>query len=209
MPAQQVGQDLQWTAHQTPVQWLPRLQCQQCDYYTNTQNELMYHVELRHQQERMKCDKCPQTFESSALLVGHIVQQHTRNPQRQRNTLDNGVWKCFYCNITFSGDEERDSHICSNQPYQTVQQQRRRHNKRNEKCTRGPECHFRKLGTCHYSHAHDVEINSYAQENTRDTRKNNMWCAFQDKCTRRQTCQYKHMDEERDFVQNLFRGRGL
>jgi hypothetical protein len=54
-----------------------------------------------------------------------------------------------------------------------------------------------------------VEINSYAQENTRDTRKKNMWCAFQDKCTRRQTCQYKHMDEERDFVQNLFRGRGL
>ena len=32
------------------------------------------------------------------------------------------------------------------------------------------------------------------------------YIAFQDKCSKRQTCVYKHMDDERDFVQNLLRG---
>ena len=193
-------------AHQTPVEWLPRFHCQKCNYFTNNQIELVYHIEIIHQQPGIKCDKCSQTFINSEALVSHIVQQHTQNQQPQKNTLDNGVWKCYFCNITFRGYEDRDSHICSKQPYQTVQQQRYRRNKSQEGCTRGPECHFLKLGKCHFSHANDVETISQPQAAQRSTSKKNMWCAIQDKCSKRQTCLYKHMDDERDFVQNLLRG---
>ena len=193
------------TSHQNNIEWLPRLHCQKCTYYTNTQNELVHHMETRHQQPSIKCDKCPRTFMNSESLVSHIVQQHTQNQQRQRNTIDNGVWKCFFCNITFKGKEERDNHICGEQPFQTEQEQIYRRNKSHEKCKRGPQCHFLKLGKCHFSHAHDVETYSQPQGHQRSTTKKNMWCAYQDKCSKRQTCLYKHIDEERDFVQNIFR----
>ena len=63
---------------QSPVQWIPRLHCQQCGYQTNSQNELVYHMETRHQQANIKCDNCPNTFISSETLVSHIVETHTR-----------------------------------------------------------------------------------------------------------------------------------
>ena len=178
----------------------------QCDYSINTQNELMHHIETIHQQPKFKCDKCPKMFTNSAWLAIQIVQHHSRNPQYQRNTLNTGVWKCYFCDITFSGNEARDNHICAEQPYQTVLQQRKWQGKSVVKCTRGPKCRFLKLSKCYYSHAHDVEITSQSQGSYRSTSKKNMWCAFQDKCTRRQTCAYKHIDVERDFVENLIRG---
>ena len=36
-----------------------------------------------------------------------------------------------------------------------------------------------------------------------------MWCTFQDKCDRRQTCQFKHLDEDRNFLQNMLGRVGI
>ena len=59
--------------------WLPRLQCEQCAYQTNSQNELVDHMETRHPQANIQCDNCPNTFESSQTLVRHIVRTHTKH----------------------------------------------------------------------------------------------------------------------------------
>ena len=114
-PQQQVagqGQPgLSAAAHQTPVQWLPRLKCNFCGYETNNQNELLYHVESKHRLPKFKCDKCPQTFGNSEALVLHIVQAHTSNQQRERNILTNGRWTCSFFSQEFSGDQARDNHV--------------------------------------------------------------------------------------------------
>ena len=176
----------------------------------NTQTELLYHIETKHQTPSLKCDKCPQSFEKSDALVNHLVQNHTRfHQERPRNTLDNGVWDCLSCGMNFRGNEARDRHTCNAHPNRTSQQQNRGTNKSHELCKRGPNCHFHKSGRCWFTHVLNVENQSLRQERSRSTEKRNMWCAFQDKCTKRQTCEYKHMDQERDFVQNLIAGMGV
>ena len=87
-PAGQAGQGEQAApsqdayVRQPPMEWLPRLQCHKCSYQTNSQNELIYHFETRHQQESFQCDNCPNTFKNSESLVTHIVVTHT-GKQRQ------------------------------------------------------------------------------------------------------------------------------
>ena len=66
---------------------LPRLQCEQCEYQTNTQNELVYHVETMHKQVRIQCDNCPNTFDSSETLVSHIVRTHTKHQRSKYKSI--------------------------------------------------------------------------------------------------------------------------
>ena len=210
-------------AHQTPVewlrgrdsaqptvQWLPRLKCNFCRYETNNQNELVYHIESKHQQPKLKCDNCPQSFENSEALVCHIVQAHTRNQQRERNILSNGRWTCSFCSQEFSGDQARDNHMCGHHPVQLptlgpAQQQRGGRDRSQEDCTRGPQCRFLQRGNCHFRHAQNVENLIPAQVTTRSTGRRDMWCAYQDKCNRKETCGYKHLENERDFLQSILR----
>ena len=166
---------------------------------------MLFHIETRHQQPSIKCDKCPQSFQTCDALVRHIEESHSRNQQRQRNTLDNGVWTCAFCGTVSTGTESRDSHICSNHTFQTVEQQQRRQTRSHEVCKRGEQCHHLKLGKCWYYHAPRVETSIWSEVQNRDTRRSNVWCSFQDRCNRRETCVYKHMDEERNFLQNVLR----
>ena len=193
------------TESQNPVQWLPRLKCKQCRYETNTQNELVHHIETNHQVFNLKCDKCFQSFTNSETLVTHIVQSHTSYQQgeRQRNTLDNGVWDCGFCGQNINGNEARDMHICGAHPHSTEQQQQKRLRQSQEPCNRGPQCHFKSIGKCYFRHVEIVESARISQVPRRSTGKRDMWCSFQDKCNRRTMCTYKHIDEERDFVQTL------
>ena len=193
-------------------QWLPRLKCQKCEYETNTQNELVYHIEERHSEPIFRCDNCPQHLRSNEELVNHIVQMHTSqghridtNVPRVRNTIDNGIWDCKLCGKNTRSNYERDTHVCQEHPFQTISQQNRRRTKSQTPCTRGHQCHHYRLGKCHFSHAQTVERPVQAQDNTRNMRRNDMWCSYQDKCNRRQTCVYKHMDRETDFIQNILR----
>ena len=85
-------------------QWLPRLKCQKCEYVTNTQNELLYHIEERHRNPIFRCDNCPQHLRSNEGLVNHIVQMHTSQGRRSDtdvshviNNIDNGIWDCQFC----------------------------------------------------------------------------------------------------------------
>ena len=186
-----------------PVQCLPTLKCQNCDYITNTQQEMLYHIETQHQQNNIKCDNCPQSFLTSEALVSHIAQAHTGNQHRQRNTLDNGVWTCSFCGVITKGNDARNRHVCSEHRFQTVQQQERRQNRSHKVCKRGEQCHLYGLGKCWYFHAQSVQRNSNAEGPRRSTEKRNMWCAYQDRCNRKQTCTYKHMEEERDFLKEM------
>ena len=163
------------------------------------------------QAQNIKCDKCPQSFPKSDALVAHLIQNHTRYQQqeRTRNTLDNEVWDCSFCGLNFRGNEAWDSHACNAHPYSSSQQQVRGTNKSQELCKRGANCHFHKTGRCWFTHVQNVENQAQSQVTRTNTGKTNMWCAFQDRCTKRQACVYKHMDKERDFVQNLFRGMGV
>ena len=189
--------------------WLPRLKCKTCPYETNTQNELVYHIETTHLVPGFKCDMCSMTLINSEALVIHLVENHT-GPRRERNTLDNGRWKCHFCGENISGDESRNGHTltCEQYPYETVQHQRRRHKKSQVPCNKGEQCRFHRVGRCLFSHAQSVEPAPEIQAPERSTRRV-MWCTFQDKCDRRQTCQFKHLDEDRDFLQNMLRRVGI
>ena len=193
------------TMHQSP-----RFKCTKCSFESSTQNELIYHMDTNHQPPMMKCVKCPQSFEHSEALVAHLVQSHTEYNQqeRPRNTLDNGMWNCSFCGEKFTGNEARDRHRCNSQPASPVTQQVRNINKSQEPCRRGVNCHFHKVGSCWFSYVINVENTGQSQVTSPRTGRRDMWCAFQDKCTKRPTCVYKHMDEQRDFVQNLIRGMG-
>ena len=72
----------------SPTAWLPRLQCEQCAYQTNSQNELVYHMETRHKKANIQCDNCPNTFESSETLVSHIVRTHTKHQRPNGDFLN-------------------------------------------------------------------------------------------------------------------------
>ena len=211
-PQQQIaGQDqpvLNAALHQAPMEWLPRLKCNKCSYETNNQIELIYHVEKNHQQPNLKCDECPQSFRNGEALVLHIVQAHTG--QRERNLLNNGVWTCSFCGQVFSGNQARDNHTCGHHPAQLpslgpAQQQQGTRDSSQEDCNRGPQCRFLWLGTCHFRHADNVENVGQPHVSRRNTGRKDMWCSFQDKCKRRQTCVYKHLEDERDFLQTILR----
>ena len=197
----------------TVHQWLQRLKCQKCEYVTNTQNELVYHIEERHKESRFKCDNCPEQLGSNEELVDHIVQKHTsqglgtnmnNDVNRVRNTIDNVLWDCQYCGARMRSNNERDSHVCNDHPFQSIGQQNRRRANSQTPCTRGDQCHFYRLGKCHFSHVQSVERQAQPDRNSRNTRRD-MWCSYQDKCNRRQTCVYKHWDTERDFIQSVLR----
>ena len=203
---------LNTAAHQAPVEWLPRMKCNKCRYETNNQNEFIYHIERNHQQPNVKCDKCPQSFRNSEALVLHIVQAHTSNQQRERNLLNNGVWTCSFCSHVFSGNQARDNQTCGQHPVQLptlepAQQQQGTgtRDKSQEDCNRGPLCRLLRLGTCHFRHADNVENAGQTQVSRRSTGRKDMWCSFQDRCNRRQTCVYKHLEDERDFLQTILR----
>ena len=205
---------LNTAAHQAPVEWLPRMKCNKCRYETNSQNELVYHIELNHQQPNVKCDNCTQSFRNSEALVNHIVHAHTSNQQRERNTLNNGIWTCSFCSQVFSGEQARDNHTCGHQPEQLptlepAQQQRGRRDRSKEDCTRGPQCRFLQMGNCHFRHADNVENAVTAQVSRRSTGRRDMWCAYQDKCNRKENCGYKHLEDERDFLQTILRRAGM
>ena len=203
-------------AHQSPVEWLPRLKCHCCQYVTNTQNELVYHIETQHQQPTLKCDNCPQSFRDSETLVTHIVKEHT-SYHHGRSNVNSGVnslisaqvncldWKCSFCGKVFQGKDSRDNHICNETPFNTVQRHNRRVHNSQAECKRGVHCRYLKEGRCWYQHAQGVERPVETQETSRSTRRGSMWCAYQDKCDRRQTCAFKHMDEETVFLQNILR----
>ena len=182
-------------------EWLLRLKCHKCQYETNTQNELVYHIESKHQQPIIKCDICSHTVTNCEMLVTHLVDRHT-GPQRERNTLDNGRWKCFYCGENVSGNETRDNHRCREHPNEYVHTQRRRQRKSQVPCNQGETCRFHRAGRCLFSYAQSVETPSQTQITDQSTGRV-MWCSFQDKCDRRQTCRYKHLDEDRDFLMNI------
>ena len=199
-------------AHQTPVKWLQRLKCNQCNYITNIQNELVYHIKTKHQNQNIKCDNCPQVFMTSEALVNHIVREHTNCQERQRNTLASGVWTCTFCGVNFNGKEERDNHLCSRHTFQTIDQQESRRKKSQEPCKRGDQCHHLKYGKCWYFHAQNVERNIQVPMNNSNTGRQNMtitsqgqsshnnsrpilFCKFQDGCLRKARCWFKHIDQ--------------
>ena len=153
------------------------------------------------------CPDSSVTLQNSEALVNHLVENHT-GPRRERNTLDNGRWKCHFCGENISGNESRDGHTCEQHPFETVQHQRRRHKKSQVPCNQGEQCRFHRVGRCLFSHAQSVEPSPEIQAPERSTRRV-MWCTFQDKCDRRQTCQFKHLDEDRDFLQNMLRRVGM
>ena len=188
---QQQGQqrsDITPFSNQSDNQWLPRLKCNKCNYEMNTQTELLYHIETKHQSPILKCDKCPQSFENSDALVNHLVQNHTRFQQeRPRNTLDNGLWDCSFCGQKFNGNDARDTHVCNAHPNVPAQP----HNKSHELCKRGASCFYYKTGRCWFTHVQNVEHQAQSQGTSTSTGRKNMWCAFQDKCSKRQTCVYK------------------
>ena len=191
------------------------MKCNQCNYITNTQNELVYHIETKHQNQNIKCDNCPQVFMTSEALVQHIVQNHTNYQGRQRNTLSNEVWTCTFCESVFNGKEARDNHVCSMHSFQTVDQQENRRKKSNEPCKRGSQCHFLKYGKCWYFHAQNVENNmrapgsdiSTGRHNTRSSSQQRqgqrqqgdnrpqLYCQFQDGCLRKESCKFKHINQ--------------
>ena len=185
-------------------QRIPRLKCHECPYETNSQNELIYHIENNHQQSMIKCEICGQTFKNSEMLVSHIVKSHT-GPQRERNVLSNGRWKCYFCGDNFTGNENRDNHRCRKHPYQTVQNNRRKQRISQVPCIHGGQCRFHKAGRCLLSNAPSVQVLPQAEAQNATTGKKDMWCAFRDKCDRRQSCAYKHLDEDRDFLQSMLR----
>ena len=142
------------------------------------------------------------------------MQVHTSNGRRNENSGVNRLilsqvnclnWKCSFCGKGFEGKEVRDNHSCNENPFRTVQHQNSRVYNSQEECKRGVHCWYLKEGRCWYKHAQGVERPAQTQETNRSTRRANMWCAYQDKCSRRETCTFKHMDQEMDFVQNLIR----
>ena len=177
----------------------------------NTQTELVYHIETNHIHHSIKCDNCPLIFLTNEALVNNIVKEHTRNNVQQRNTLSNGVWTCAFCKVVFNGKEARDNHVCSEHSFQSVRQQESRRNIRTESCKRGDQCHFHKYGKCWYFHAQNVVRNSSATGNNSNTRSRNMtrqgqmergnnrptiYCQFQEGCQRRESCKFKHIDQD-------------
>ena len=217
---QKKGVEPSWTqaTHQPVEEWLPRLKCQKCRYETNTQNELVHHIETKHNQANIKCDNCPQTFLNSESLVTHIGQKHTRyqqQPSSNRSVIESQIncvnWSCSFCGEEFQGKEVRDNHFCQEHPFRTVQRQGKTiwKNKIQEECKRGAECHHWKAGTCWFSHVKIVERPAEVQQPSRNTRRADMWCAYQDRCNRRQFCEFKHIDQEKDFIQHVLRGTGM
>ena len=203
---QVAGVSVAGTSHQTEIEWLPRLICPKCDYEMNTQTEFLHHIETEHQLPTLKCDNCPQVFKNSEDLVGHMVHMHTSiNAGARSHTrslieaqINAHIWRCSFCGKQIEGKEARHSHMCN-------EQERNRMRKSQEDCTRGPNCRFLKAGKCWYKHAQIVGRSNQSSNITRNTGRRNMWCAFQDRCTRRETCAFKHMDEERDFLQQVLR----
>ena len=198
------------SVHQADVEWLPRLKCQKCDYVMNTQIELVHHMENNHKEARFKCDNCSQAFRNSETLMTHIAQKHTRYQQQENSKaslIDSQIncvdWSCSFCGEKIRGKEVRDSHICQEHPFRLSK------NKSQEECRRGANCYHLRTGTCWFGHAQNVERPSGPQEPSRSTRRGDIWCAYQDKCDRRQMCQFKHIDEERDFIQNILRKTGM
>ena len=195
--------------HLADEDMLPRLTCTKCKYVMNTQNKLVYHMENSHNHASFKCDNCPQMFVTSEALVTHITKEHTRYQQQERrnmhliesqiNCID---WSCSFCGEKLKGKELRDKHMCHEHPAQLNK------NNRIEECRRGPNCHHWRAGTCWFAHAQNVETPVKAQVPRRNTRRSNIWCSFQDKCDRRQSCSFRHIDEEKDFIQKVWRGAG-
>ena len=169
-------------------------------------------METKHNQANIKCDNCTETFLNSEALVTHIEKKHTLYQQRERTNsslIDSQIncidWSCSFCGERIQGKDRRDNHICQEHLFETVQPQgiRTRKNKSLEECSRGENCRYWRVGTCWFAHAQSVVSPVGAQAYQRSTRRGDMWCAYQDKCDRRQSCTFKHMDEETDFVKNV------
>ena len=73
---------------QLPQEWLPRLKCPKCDYETNSQYELLFHIESIHQHKKLKCDNCTNTFDTSETLVCHMIEVHTNAVRQNRDFMN-------------------------------------------------------------------------------------------------------------------------
>ena len=79
-----------------PVEeWLPRLNCQKCEYETNSQNELIFHMDTKHHAAKYKCDNCPNSFVNSNNLVNHIVEAHTTALSQNQGFMNHSFQENF------------------------------------------------------------------------------------------------------------------
>jgi hypothetical protein len=164
----------------------------------------------------MSCDVCEKYFDKKEALVNHITKVHTKvviseSPQTSRSSevIQNyDTWNCYFCGKTGFNTEQRDKHICPKHIYLSVAQQKKLQKRKYEECIWGPYCDFNKSGKCWFSHTSSLTPASWVwgkqsnNDNYKETinsyqipQNKMLWCTFQDRCTRKESCQYKHIED--------------
>ena len=192
------------------------------------------HIKHKHDPKpKHQCDTCGKIFDKTHDLVNHLIKEHTRAQQIDivvdegrkaenvnRTRISPESWNCHFCGSKDMTTKQRDDHICQNHPYKTTHQQKKQIQRKSVECIWGPWCTWYEVGKCWYKH--DSNSLTWTEEGRRPNREQestrshgqatggqryrSKWCAYQDKCDRRDKCEFRHFEdincdnEEEDFM---------
>ena len=189
----------------------PKHQCDTCEKTFERTNDLVNHLIKEHVSVNTR-DR--QTVLDEGMTAGNV--------NRTRISTEN--WNCHFCGSKDMTTKQRDNHICRNHPYKTTQQQKKQIKRKSVECIWGTWCTWYEIGKCWYKH--DSNSLTWTEEGREQESRisqtfnnktlheqatggriySSKWCAYQDKCDRREICTFKHFEditcdnEEEDFM---------
>ena len=179
-------------------QWLPKHKCQQCQYETNSQNELEFHIETLHHNGNARnwCHRCNIEVNRENTRERHICRMPDFDTE---NT-------CNFCKAEVISTEAKQNHVCEQHPFKTVSQQNREKRRPHIECNNGIECWRAKLGKCWFKHSNIVNVLPHQEQRQMVEARTNsarppLYCKYQDQCFKgQQLCRFKHINQ--DFLQS-------
>lgn len=174
---------------------------------------------------KYQCDLCGTRVNQTEELVDHLIKEHTKVGKRGDEVKQTGItkpaqrnqelWNCYFCGLKDLNKVQRDDHICYKHPFKTTLQQKKQIQRKSIECMWGQWCTWFIEGKCWYKHdpnsltwteegrsAQRVQesTNGHNQnkgdEHFQGGRRNNLkWCAYQDKCDRKEWCNFRHFED--------------
>ena len=176
------------TQHQQQDQWLPRIKCQHCQYETNSDNELEFHVESMHQQINASqwCYRCNVEVNQYSTNGRHMCRMPNYDDQ---NT-------CNFCKIELIGIEAKKNHICEHHQFKTVSYQKREKRRLETECKNGAGCWRAAFNKCWFKHSQQVNMLPHREQRTRVEAKPQLYCMYQDRCFKgKEICRFIHFNQ--------------
>ena len=196
----------------------PKHHCDTCGKIFDKTNDLVNHLIKEH---------------TRAQHIERVVDEGREAENDNVTWTSPENWNCHFCGSKDMTTKQRDDHICKYHPYKSMQQQKKQIQRKSVECIWGPWCTWYEVGKCWYKH--DSNSLTWTEEGRRLNREQgstrsqtqtqtqtqnrpvdeharsgqgfrSKWCAYQDKCDRRDRCKFRHFEditcdnEEEDFL---------